>query len=538
MGLCQRLKDFWDGCPQPPDPLPAKLKHYSVPIAAVVTAALILSVSFFVFSLSLASTTVPIAPVVNVASRTNPTLLWNFTANQDVVSSPVVADGLLYATSVQAGGSPVTLFCINASTGVQVWSTTGTFLNSALANGYVYVTQAIAIQPPSPALPYFKGPVSCLNAYNGAKLWNCSYGTNLGAPIVAGSIVYVGGNNYTLNTRTFFGNVYAIDSSTGAQIWNFTGPKGSNFDSLIITNGHAYALSTNGIFTLNAATGKELWNYTTAGQFGYMIASGNCIYVSSNAENSNGNTTEGGILALNASNGSGIWSYPIDSSVATPTVTNSTVYAAAVNGDVYALHASNGKLIWKYSTGLNVGSPFLVDGYLYVGTSAGVYCFNSYNGAVIWKFSASDFAGSSATNPLYARGVIYVGWNGPVLYSPVIEHNFYALEASNGKTVWNYTIGYTVKSSPAAADGTVYIPASYADPHPDELNEMPGAVIALTSEVASLPLPTLPVSEPAHSLSSTTIAVIIAGVITLITIVTGVFMLRKRLKTKSSPPAT
>ena len=427
----------------------------------------------------------------------------------------------------------MTLFCINASTGAQAWSTTGTFLNFAVADGYVYITQAIAILPPSPALPYFKGAVSCLNAYNGAKLWNHTYGTNLGTLTVAGSILYVGGNNYTLNTRTFFGNVYAIDSSTGAQIWNYTGPEGSNFDSLVIANGFAYALSSSDVFALNAASGGELWNYTTAGQFGYMIASGNCIYVSSNAENSNGNTTEGGVLALNASNGSRIWDYPIDSSVGTPTIANSTVYAVAGNGNVYALDVLNGRLIWKYATGLNVASPFLVNGYLYVGTSAGVYCFNSYNGAAIWKFSASDFAGSSATNPLYAKGVIYVGWNGPVLYSPVIKHNFYALEASNGKTVWNYTIGYTVTSSPAAADGTVYIPASYADPFRDELNEMPGAVIALTSDVTFLPLPTLPVSEPAHSLSSTAIAVIVAGVITLIIIATGVFMLRKRLKTKS-----
>ena len=49
MGIRKRLKDFRDWCPQPPDRLPTKLKRYSVPIAAVVTATLILSVSFFAF---------------------------------------------------------------------------------------------------------------------------------------------------------------------------------------------------------------------------------------------------------------------------------------------------------------------------------------------------------------------------------------------------------------------------------------------------------------------------------------------------------
>ncbi len=46
-------KRFRDWCPQPPDRLPTKLKRYSMPIVAIATVTLILSVSFFVFSSSL-----------------------------------------------------------------------------------------------------------------------------------------------------------------------------------------------------------------------------------------------------------------------------------------------------------------------------------------------------------------------------------------------------------------------------------------------------------------------------------------------------
>jgi hypothetical protein len=185
-----------------------------------------------------------------------------------------------------------------------------------------------------------------------------------------------------------------------------------------------------------------------------------------------------------------------------------------------------------------MGSYLLVNGYLYVGSSAGVYCFNAYNGAVIWKFAASDFACSAATSPAYADGVIYVGWSDPGLFSPVTQHNFYALEASNGKELWNYTLGYTVISSPTVVDGTVYIDASFVNPLRDELNEGPGAVIAIESNVASLPLPSLPVSEQTHPSLMTTTSAIIVIVIAAIIISTAVFMLRKRLKTKpTSPPA-
>jgi hypothetical protein len=53
MDLRKRFSDFRNWCPQPPTPLPTKLKRYSMPIAAVITATLIFSVSFSVFSSSL-----------------------------------------------------------------------------------------------------------------------------------------------------------------------------------------------------------------------------------------------------------------------------------------------------------------------------------------------------------------------------------------------------------------------------------------------------------------------------------------------------
>ena len=92
MGLGRRFRDFRDWCPQPPDRLPTRLKQYSLPIAAVLTATLILSVSFFVFSSSLMShPLLPIVPLANVPTSTTPTLLWNFTANQDAVFSTIGA---------------------------------------------------------------------------------------------------------------------------------------------------------------------------------------------------------------------------------------------------------------------------------------------------------------------------------------------------------------------------------------------------------------------------------------------------------------
>lgn len=69
---------------------------------------------------------------------------------------------------------------------------------------------------------------------------------------------------------------------------------------------------------------------------------------------------------------------------------------------------------------------------------------------------------------------------------------FYALIASNGTPLWNYTLGYTIKSQPQVSNGTVYIGASFVTSKNGNFQRQ-GAVIALRSTVTSPPLP--PIQE-------------------------------------------
>ena len=67
----KRLKDFRDWCPQPPNPLPTKLKQYTVPIAIMLTATL-LAASFSIFySVGVFNPSVPTIPIVNIPSSTS-----------------------------------------------------------------------------------------------------------------------------------------------------------------------------------------------------------------------------------------------------------------------------------------------------------------------------------------------------------------------------------------------------------------------------------------------------------------------------------
>src|SRR3989337_4151011 len=62
----------------------------------------------------------------------------------------------------------------------------------------------------------------------------------------------------------------------------------------------------------------------------------------------------------------------------------------------------------------------------------------------LWKFNT----GGQVDSPAVVGGVVYVG---------SYDRKVYALNASNGDLIWNYTTGGEVDSSPAVVGGIVYV---------------------------------------------------------------------------------
>lgn len=85
------------------------------------------------------------------------------------------------------------------------------------------------------------------------------------------------------------------------------------------------------------------------------------------------------------------------------------------------------------------------NGVVHVGSlDNNVYALNARTGAKLWSYYAGDWVDSS---PAVANGVVYVG-SGKKLY---------ARNASTGKKLWSYSTGDVVVSSPAVANGVVYV---------------------------------------------------------------------------------
>jgi outer membrane protein assembly factor BamB len=293
---------------------------------------------------------------------------------------------------------------------------------------------------------------------NGKLLWNYTTGGYVySSPAVANGVVYVGSED---------GNLYALNATTGVKLWNYTAGAGSYVQSSpAVANGVVYTGDGNeNLYALNATTGVKLWNYTTQGaiqQSSPAVANG-VVYIGSN---------DGDVYAIYANNGTLLWrfisaaGYP-DAIISSPAVANGVVYFQNVAGGTYAVDALTGVQKWVVSLGGWAWlSAAIANGLVYIGSGYpdnNFYALNATNGETVWR--APVAVGSYWADPAVANGVVYIGSN---------DNNTYALNAINGAKLWNYTTRGEVHSSPAVANGVVYIGSN--DNNTYALNAINGA---------------------------------------------------------------
>jgi outer membrane protein assembly factor BamB len=171
------------------------------------------------------------------------------------------------------------------------------------------------------------------------------------------------------------------------------------------------------------------------------------------------------------------------------------------DNNTYALNAMTGTQVWNYTTGNSVySSPAVANGTVYVGSEDDkLYCLDAYTGASVWNYTTGGWVDSS---PAVANGIVYVGsddWNVYAFSTPtdwwtMFHHDLnrtgYSTSTAptTNQTLWNYATFGSVFSSPAVANGTVYVGSE--DDNVTALNAATGAYIwsyNTTSPVESSP---------------------------------------------------
>ena len=171
---------------------------------------------------------------------------------------------------------------------------------------------------------------------NGIKWKFHTGGRVISSPTVVNGVAYVGSTD---------GNLYAIDSGSGALKWKFE-TKSWEVSSPAVVSGVVYFLSYDShLYALDAATGQVKWKLATGGEKRYA-----------------------GTHLHHPEPAAETMPDPWDFYLSSPAVWKGAVYFGSSDGNAYSLDATSGALKWKFHTGDVVhSSPTIADGVLYIG---------------------------------------------------------------------------------------------------------------------------------------------------------------------------
>lgn len=241
-------------------------------------------------------------------------VLWHATSRTPFVSTPSVADGVVFA-STQDGH----LDALRATDGFPLWQSAALIPPSSLppvaVNGIVLVTLE-------------DGSMQAFRTRTGALLWHYFPPSPLTGfrPLVAGGVVYV----------SELDGASALRASSGSLLW-----RAPLLFPIMLGSGAIYVEAQDGnLCALRVSSGSLLWCFKNGegGAVSMTVIQG-AIFLALQA---------GGIAALRASNGLLLWSYTphVPTTPWSPLVVDGLVLITLQDGSMQALHANNGALLW------------------------------------------------------------------------------------------------------------------------------------------------------------------------------------------------
>ena len=317
---------------------------------------------------------------------------WIYKAGGPIVSSPAVADGVVYIGAMDGH-----LSAIAQDSGKEKWkfkSRMPIASSPAVVGGIVYFVSSagsLAALDAASGNPKWVLPTEFERKFEARHLHGYppdsqtipdAWDVFTSSPAVANGKVYFGSGD---------GNVYAADAQTGVLQWKFA-TKDVVHSSPAVVDRTVYVGSWDShLYAIDAETGQQRWAFKSGeddvihNQVGFQSS---------------------------------------------PAVVDGTVYVGCRDAHVYAIDAANGRKKWDYPTSKSwvVASPAVRDGMVYVGTSdsSRFMALDAKTGRLRFNFDAKAYMFSS---PALAGDLAYVG-----------DHNgrLYAIDARTGQLAWEF----------------------------------------------------------------------------------------------------
>lgn len=321
-----------------------------------------------------------------------------FYESDAIYSSPVIIDGVLYASSWSGD-----IIALDVETGNRLWQTkigdlsmstplvvediifvgsnNGLYSISAKDGKILWKNELRAVTS-TPA--YHNDIVFCgshddkvyaFDSRDGDLIWSVETdGEIYSSPTIADGLVLIGSND---------NNLYAIDYNNGEIKWTYETEGIIDTKPFVCNNRVFFGSWDNNLYALELKTGKLIWKYKT----GWGIESSPIIYDDILYFGSNDNN----LYALNPTNGEKIWSFTAGSAIhSSPTVYGEYVFFGCDDGRLYAVEKTSGEIAWaaapdyyinsiqNYVTKPIVSSLEVYDGDIYFcSTNGKIYSYDS-----------------------------------------------------------------------------------------------------------------------------------------------------------------
>jgi len=316
---------------------------------------------------------------------------WEFVCEDEIFSSPVVSNGVLYI-----GAYDHNLWALDAKSGEFIWK----YATEGGINAQPCVYDDKVIVGSEDRVLY------AVHTSRGRIVWSCpTNGRIRSSARVEFDIVFFGSDD---------GYLYTVRAQSGRVVWRFQAMKEIR-SSPAIDGEVVYVGSDDGhLYALNIQDGKRRWQFRIArGVMSSPLVFEGLVYVGG---------MDNSLYAIDARYGSAAWRYRTGGRViSSPAISPElgVVYVGSVDGSVYAVDADSGRLVWKFPTEDQViSSPSVFKGVVYIGSRDGhLYALDAKSGDLRWKFKTEGRVLSSAPPAIY-EGMVYIG---------ATDHRVYAL---------------------------------------------------------------------------------------------------------------
>jgi eukaryotic-like serine/threonine-protein kinase len=321
-----------------------------------------------------------------------PGVKWTFKAEGPIVTSPAIADGVVYIASMSGH-----LYAIDQATGQEKWnfkSSRPIASSPAVDAGTVYFVSSA-------------GSLAAIDAANGQPRWVYAieyerkfeaqglhgypsarqtipdaWDVFTSSPAVANGKVYFGSGD---------GNVYAVDAKSGVLQWKFTTGDVVHASPAVVGNTVYIGSWDSQLYAIDGESGQQKWTFKAGvdpnyhNQVGFQSSPAvvdGTVYVG---------CRDAHVYALDAATGRKKWDYPTSKSWVngTPAVRDGTVYVGTSDTSRFmALDARTGRLRFIYTAGAYIFSSAALAGELaYFGSHNGrLYAVNTKTGELAWQF--------------------------------------------------------------------------------------------------------------------------------------------------------